>query len=133
MIRRFCLRSQALLHRSDEPPTYESTRRIWNSITCVSLRFTTIRLVPHTLQTINWGDGTPLVSGSDLTISRASRPGPNAFVVQAPHTYAKAGKFPVSTTIDDAGGARVIVENVAIITSGSLAVAGRNLRTTTGT
>ncbi len=82
--------------------------------------------------TINWGDGTPLTSGSDVTLSPAGRSAMNTYNLSASHTYARAGKFPLIVTIDHALGARVVAENLAIVTSDPLTVVGRKLTTTSG-
>src|SRR5262249_32472108 len=58
--------------------------------------------------TVTWGDGTATpgaVSGSAST----------GFMVTGPHTYAKAGSYPTTTSITDVDGASTIAQGTAIV------------------
>ena len=76
--------------------------------------------------TINWGDGSALTGGSNVTITRITSPA-NAFAVSSSHTYGRSGQYPLTVTVNDSLGATVTIANTAIVSDGPLIVFGREL------
>jgi cyclophilin family peptidyl-prolyl cis-trans isomerase len=77
--------------------------------------------------TINWGDGSPLTSESNVSITPATFSAPTAFAASAPHTYSSPGIYPVTITVGDVLGSIVNIEETAVISGGALAGVGQSL------
>ena len=76
--------------------------------------------------TINWGDGTPSTSG---VISGAN----GLYTIQGQHTYATAGAYTVTATVQDDGGSTITASQQAIVVRPSLHAVGNNLLAVPGT
>jgi hypothetical protein len=62
---------------------------------------------------INWGDGTPLTTG---TIARdPAKATPTAFAITGTHTYAKPGTYPLTVQLTASKGQRVTVRSLAVV------------------
>ena len=65
----------------------------------------------HLTATINWGDGTPLDNGQVVHVGPVN--GENTFNVVGNHAYAKKGRFNVTVTMTDSGGATQTANSTA--------------------
>jgi PKD repeat protein len=69
------------------------------------------RPASHYAATVNWGDGsttaTPTIVGDPA----------GGYEVSSSHTYAKAGSYPITVTITDAGGSRTVASSTATVSS----------------
>lgn len=75
---------------------------------------------------INWGDGKDNALGVGAAVKDTSRPMLGAFKISGTHTYAKAGVYPVVTTISNSStGLKHVVYSTAVITDGDLVVTGQ--------
>ena len=75
-------------------------------------------LVNYTV-TINWGDGVTTVGPVTITPIGTS-PAGTTFVVQASHTYADTGVFPITVTIASAGGSSAVASGQAVVADAAL-------------
>jgi len=79
---------------------------------------------------INWGDGTPLSTG---TLERdTSKPGTSLFNAIGSHTYAKAGIYPVVVEFSGNNGARVTARSFAWVSSAPLRAEGGGISANSG-
>ena len=74
---------------------------------------------------INWGDGTPLTTGSKMRDSTA--PVGASFAITGNHTYARAGVYPVVVEINGNKGAKTVVRSMAFVTAAPFRARGLQL------
>lgn len=81
--------------------------------------------------TINWGDGTPLSTGS---ISKDPAAGTlNRFLVSGLHAYEEPGIYPLVVTVNETVfGAMTTIASTACVTSGSISASGTSLNANSG-
>jgi len=84
--------------------------------------------------TINWGDGSPLASGTGAVSVVQSSGIPTEYSISCPsnHTYKNPGIYPLVATVTDTNGNFVKVENTAVISPGPIYPAGRLFTATKG-
>jgi hypothetical protein len=68
--------------------------------------------------TIDWGDGTPLASGTVVQLGA----NPNQLAIEGGHTYAAPGTYVVQTTISDGEGGVGVAQSTATIDEADLAI-----------
>ena len=80
--------------------------------------------------TINWGDGSPPVSGSNA-VSVVNSPSyiPTEYAVSSTssHVYSNPGIYPLNVTVTDTAGATLQVSNTAIVGPGPIFPIGRSI------
>ncbi len=69
---------------------------------------------------VNWGDGSAPQTLTAANISAVGSPVGVVFSINAPHTYAEEGTYPVVITVTDDGGATTIVSSTAVIADAAL-------------
>jgi cyclophilin family peptidyl-prolyl cis-trans isomerase len=75
--------------------------------------------------TIIWGDGTPVTSGTNVTITKDATPRTtNRFSVSAPHTYTAPGIYPLVVRVEDVNGARTSITSQVIVGPGPIDAVG---------
>ncbi|GAC1465783.1 MAG: hypothetical protein NVSMB9_05700 [Isosphaeraceae bacterium] len=65
------------------------------------------------ITTINWGDGSPTVTGNGTVLLVGGGASGTTFRVVGTHTFAEEGTFPISVTITDLGGSSVAINAAA--------------------
>ncbi len=82
--------------------------------------------------TVNWGDGTPVVTGSGVALTSGSinfraRPAAKVFQVSASHTYAREGTYPLHVVLSDTNGATATAMSTALVSSSALVAKGATI------
>jgi cyclophilin family peptidyl-prolyl cis-trans isomerase len=79
---------------------------------------------------INWGDGTPLSTGT--VVRESSAPGSTTYAAQGGHTYAQPGVYPLVVDFSGNNGARTLSYGTAIVSAGPLRAVGEEFDLTSG-
>jgi peptidyl-prolyl cis-trans isomerase A (cyclophilin A) len=80
--------------------------------------------------TVNWGDGSPVASGTSGIVVLPSGFSGHSFSVLGAHTYKMNGEFPVTVTLSDTKGATATAVSTAIVSSGPIILQGVTFPTT---
>ncbi len=86
----------------------------------------------HFTATVNWGDGTPVVSstGGSVAIVTSGSSSPQPFKVTGTHGYQHEGQFPLTVMINDVNGATATAAGTVFVSANPLVAKGVALTTT---
>lgn len=81
---------------------------------------------------IDWGDGSPLDTTSGGAVLVGGTATSSIFRITGSHTYAQVGSYPITVTVNDAGGQSVVIASTANVLDAALTAQGAFIQAVEG-